>query len=211
MPASSWFLVGESRPLLMALGHVLLDLCPCRFRVWVVVVRSRRGERKRKGKEEERQDTATEDQCEAGRSHREARARRDRNPRARTVQALFGPPSTPVLALRAFPNKPINITRRARGRDRQWKQAKLRSRQGAVTENTIPAWGGQVGPRPVDGLRWEGGAEEDEEDTHSHTHPHTHAHRVPSPCAHTCRHTHTRTDRLYTNWVSLVWAVSAGT
>ena len=109
------------------------------------------------------------------------------------MQALFELPTTPVLARRAIPNKPINITRRARGRDRQSKQARLRSRQGAVTESAVPAWGGQGGPRPVDGLRWEGGAEEDEEDTHSHTHPHTHAHRVPSPCAHTCKHTHTHT------------------
>ena len=63
----------------------------------------------------------------------------------------------PAHAPRTFPNKPINVTTHARGRVRQSRRAKLRSRQGALTGGAAPAWWGSDGPSSLLGLWCEAG------------------------------------------------------
>ena len=118
VPASSCFLVGESR------SRVVGWRCP--------------GSKGRKEKKRERKRKA---------GHRNRRpVRGGPGPQGGTRKARPTPPEPeqfrPCLVfpphrcipLAHLPNEPINITRRARGRDRQSKQARLRSRQGAMTK-----------------------------------------------------------------------------
>ena len=108
-------------------------------------------------------------------------------------RAVDAPGSTPrpTQTPRAAPHKPINITTHARGRDRQSRHAKLRSRRGGerrrdrnprartvqaaiLTGGVAPAWCSPSGPSFQLGMWCE------KERTHQHTR--RHERRVPTQC-----------------------------